>query len=293
MGFLFNIYFYMNRGVFIDFDALVSIENKIWIVDKTRSNVPMIKISKSEFNLIESGIYKSQGNKLDFNGKTFWLPTNLWNNIKIKCKNYGTNISNIAISLQEFLNTEVIDNLEYKINEKLLEQITNEVLDTYIICSRQVKQRYGNLIEKLNENLNSKGIKIKNYYFISENFRNQNDDEIKFKKIRLFLQHLIGYKTEGSNFMDKEITRYNEIHYYDTNSQTLNLTNEINNTLEFLLSKTEDGLRNVIKEDIEDYKPILWCHRINSNERNWIENKKVIINISKIITTFENFNPLT
>jgi len=59
-----------------------------------------------------------------------------------------------------------------------------------------------------------------------------------------------------------------------------------------LLSRTDDGLRNVIKEDIEDYKPVLWCHKINSNQVNWVENKKVVLNISKIITTFENFNPL-
>lgn len=281
----------MSTGVFIDFDALVSIDNKVWIIDKKNANLPLIKISKSEFNLINSGIYKNQGNKVDFNGKTFWLPTNLWNNIKIKSKNNGTNLSDIALSMQEFLNSEMIDNLEYVINQKLLDYIMNEVSDLYIICSKQVKERYTNLINKLREELLSKGLKVKNFYFISDNFTNQNDDDIKFKKIRLFLQHLIGYKTEKDHFVDESITKYQTIHYYDTNSQTIKLSTEVNNTLEFLLSRSENGLRDVIKEDIEDFKPVLWCHKINSNEVNWIENKKIIINISKIITTFENFNP--
>lgn len=283
----------MSTGVFIDFDALVSIDNKIWVVDKKNANVPLMKISKSDFNLIKSGIYKNQGNRVDFNGKTFWLPTNLWNNIKIKSKNNGTNLSDIALSMQEFLNSEMIDNLEYTINQKLLDNIMNEVSDLYIICSKQVKERFTNLISKLKEDLYSKGLKIKTFYFISDNFTNQNEDDIKFKKIRLFLQHLIGYKTDSDNFVDESITKYQVIHYYDINSQTIKLSNEINNTLEFLLTRTDNGLREVIKEDIEDFRPILWCHKINSNEVNWIENKKVILNISKIIKTFENFNPLT
>ena len=281
----------MNVGVFIDFDALVSIDNKIWVVDKKNANVPLMKISKTEFNLIKSGVYKNQGNKIDFNGKTFYLPTNLWNNIKIKSKNYNTNLSDIALSLQEFLNKEMIDGLDFELNDKLIDHIMNEVVDLYIICSKQVKERYSTMIEKVTQELRLKGLKIKNFYFISENFTNLNEDDIRFKKIKLFLQHLIGYKTEQDHFVDEEITKFEQIHYYDNNSQTLKLTQEINNTLEFLLSRTDDGLRNVIKEDIEDYKPVLWCHKVNSNQVNWVENKKVVLNISKIITTFENFNP--
>jgi hypothetical protein len=282
----------MNKGIFIDFDALVLIDSKIWVVDKKNANTPLMKISKTEFNLIKSGVYKNQGNKIDFNGKTFYLPTNLWNNIKIKSKNYNTNLSDIALSLQEFLNKEIIDELDFELNDKLIDHIMNEVVDLYIICSKQVKERYSTMIEKVTQELKLKGLKIKNFYFISENFTNLNEDDVRFKKIRLFLQHLIGYKTEQDHFIDEEITKFEQIHYYDSNSQTLKLTQEINNTLEFLLSRTDDGLRNVIKEDIEDYKPVLWCHKINSNQVNWVENKKVVLNISKIITTFENFNPL-
>lgn len=283
----------MNRGVFIDFDALVRVDNKVWIVNKKNANQPILKISKEDFNLIKNGIYKSQGNKVDFNGQTFWLPTDLWNNIKIKCKNYGINLSDIGISLQEFMNSEVIDNLDFEINKDFLNEFFNEIVDLFVICSKQVRERYTKMIDKLKEDLNQMGFKVRTFYFISDNFMNQNDDEIKFKKIRLLLQHLTGYKTEGDHFVDEEISKYSEIHYYDVNSQTLKLGDEINNTLEFLLSRTQDGLREVIKEDIQDFRPILWCHKINANQRNKTEAKRVLLNISKIIKTFENFNPLT
>lgn len=291
-GFFYLIYnVVMSLGVFIDFDALVNLENKVWIVDKKNSNQPILKISKSDFNLIKNGIYKTQGNKVNFNGETFWLPTDLWNNIKIKCKNFKINLSDIGISLQEFMNPEVIDNLDFEVNKDFLHEFTNKVVDLYVICSKQVRERYTKIIETLKEKLLAMGMKVKTFYFISDNFMNQNDDEIKFKKIRLLLQHLVGYKTEGNNFVDEEITKFDEIHFYDVNSQTLKLTDEINNTLEFLMSRTKDGLREVIKEDIEDFKPTLWCHKINTNQRNKIESKKVVLNISKIVKTFENFNP--
>ena len=45
----------MNNSKFLDIDILVNVENKAWIVDKNNPNVPIYKISKSDFNLIKSG----------------------------------------------------------------------------------------------------------------------------------------------------------------------------------------------------------------------------------------------
>jgi len=282
----------MRVGIFVDIDCLVKLESKVWIVDKNKANMPLLKISQSDFNLIKSGIFKNQGNKVDFNGQSFWLPTTLWNQIKVKCKNYNVNPINIAISLQEFLNKDLIESKNYEINKDVLNLFINEDCDFYIVCPRQVKSKYERLFLKIKDELEILGIVVRSFYFISENFMNQNDDDIRFKKTRLLLQHLSGHKTDGDHFIDEEITRYDMIHYYDINADTLNITKDINNTLEYLMSKTENNLREIIKEDIEDFKPTLWCHKINSNQLNRIENKKVILNISKIVRTFENFNLL-
>jgi hypothetical protein len=55
-----------------------------------------MKISKSDFNLIESGIFRKQNHKMEFNGKTFWLPTELVNKIKVKAKNAKADFSNLG-----------------------------------------------------------------------------------------------------------------------------------------------------------------------------------------------------
>ena len=281
----------MLRGIFIDLNVLLEMDNQAWVVDKKNANTPIVKISKSDFNLIKSGIFKNQGNKVDFNGRTYYLPTDLMNKIKIKTKSYNIDFSNLAISLQEFMSKSLIEEMKFEINKDVILELKNNIDDIYIICSKQTKRSYETIIEKIKEEFEKNGLKIKTFYPISENFMNQNDDDIKFKKMRLLLQHLVGYKTEGDKFKDEEITRYDQIHFYDNYSETLKITKEMNNLLEYLLSRSDDGLRSVIKENVQDFRPNLWVHKENENKMNKRSSEKVILNISKIVKTFENFNP--
>ncbi len=280
----------MNKAIFIDLDVIVKFENKAWVVNKKNANVPIFKIEQSDFNLIKSGIYKNQGNKLEFNGIEYYLPNDLMNKIKVKCKNYGYNISDLAISLQEFLNKSIIDKMDFEINQRFILDLKNDPSEIYIICSKKTKKNYESLIKVIEENFHKNGLKIKNFYFISENFMNEKDDDVKYKKMRLFLQHLVGYRTSGDKFIDEEITRYDQIFYYDTNSQTLNVSKQLNNLLEYLIHKTDPGLREVIKEDVVDFKPVFWSVKMNDNELKKLEREKVILSISKIIKNFESFN---
>ncbi len=279
----------MVNSVFIDLDALVKIENKAWIVDKNSPNIPLLKLSKSDFSLIKSGIYRSQNNKIEFNGVTYWLPSELINNLKIKAKISKIDFGNLAISLQEFLNKSIIDSLDFEVNNFLISKLKNTEDDIYIICSKQTKKNCQNIIDKIEKEFLKAGLKIKNYYFISETFYNQNEDNIEFKKMRLLLQHLLGYKTEGDKFIDQEITKYNKIHYYDSNINTLKISDKINELLSFVLSNTDKGLTNVIKEDVKDFRPTLYLNRVNDNEVNKIDNKKIILSLSTLIKTFESF----
>jgi len=279
----------MVKGHFFDLDVLLNIDAQAWVVNKDQPNIPIMKISKSDFNLIKNGVYKKQGNKIDFNGQTFWLPTEMVNKLKIKAKNNKVDFANFALSLQEFLNKDIIDNMDFTINEDLLMTLKNTTEDIYIICSRQTQRNYQTLLSKLEEKLKEIGIKVTAFYYITENFYNQNKDDVKFKKMRLLLQHLVGYKTDDQKFIDKELTRYDKLYYYDNNYDTLKISDDINGLLEVILSKTDNGIRDVIKEDIKEYKPCLFINKVNDNILNKIEQKKVIINISNVIMTFESY----
>ena len=282
----------MIKAHFFDLNTLVDIKQLCWIVDKTNPNIPIMKITKSDFNLIKSGIYKSQGNKVEFNGQTFWLPNEMFNRLKVKLKTNRISISNIGISMQEFLNSEIIKGIDFKLNLDNIIHLKNTSDDIYIICSKQTKKSYESIIDKLKEKLFEEGLKIKNFYFISETFYNSDNDDIKYNKIKLLIQHLVGYKTENNKFIDQEIERYDSIYFYDDELDTIKMSDEINVVLKFLLSKTDDGLKSVIKEDIKEYRPSLFINQITDNNFNRSLSKKVILDYTSLIKTFENFKKL-
>jgi hypothetical protein len=282
----------MRKGHFFDIDTLIIIDSQPWFISKDNPNIPIMKISQSDFNLSKNGIYKSHGNKLDLNGKTFWLSNELMNRLKIKAKNSKVDLSRLAISMQEFLNKDLIENLDFKIDIDILLPCKNTNDDVYIICSRNSKLAYESIVKKLEEKLKEIGISIKNYYFISETFYNRNSDETSYKKSRLILQHLVGYKTDGDKFIDEEIDKYNEIRYYDDDLNSIDLVKQSNRIFQYFLSKTDSITKLKIKDSIRSGENIIIANEITSNIQNKILSSKIVIEYSNIIKAFENFKSL-
>jgi hypothetical protein len=116
-------------------------------------------------------------------------------------------------------------------------------------------------------------------------------DSVKYKKSRLLLQHLIGYKTDGDKFIDTELKKYTKINFYDVEWDTLSICKEINVLLNFLVDNTKSGLKDIIKEDVKEFNPQLTVNRVSDNSINRIESQSAILEIGKIVKKFENFNP--
>lgn len=280
------------RAHFFDIDTLITLDNQPWIVSKDNPNIPIMKISQSDFNLSKNGIYKSHGNKIELNGKVFWLSNELMNKLKIKAKNSKVDLSRLAISMQEFLNKELITNLDFKLNMDVILPVKNTDDDIYIICSRNSKRNYECIIEKLEDKLKENGLVVKNYYFISETFYNRNSDETSYKKIRLLLQHLVGYKTDGNKFIDEELERYNEIQYYDDDIESISLISQSNKIFQMFLSKTDSVVKTKIKDSIKSGENIIVTNQLTSNTRNKFITNKVIVEYSNLIKAFESFRNL-
>jgi len=280
----------MIKSHIFDIDVLIKVDNRVWIVDKTNPSIPILKITKSDFNLINSGIYQSQGNKIEFNGRVFWLPNNLTNELKIKSKNTNFSMSNIGISMREFIDKDCIDSVGYDIMLDNIDFLKGTNDDIYIVCSSKIKRLYEPLLKRLEDRLISENIKIKDFYFVSENFYNQTEDDIKFYKIKMLLQQLIGYRIKKTSFVDEEVQRYDIVNYYDNNFDTLEITNDINPLFTTVLNRTDDSITSSIKEDVKEFKPCLVVTQISENEVNRKNSKKVNIVYSKIFKSFIKFN---
>jgi hypothetical protein len=277
------------KAHFFDLDTILTTDNKVWLVDKTIPNIPIMKISQSDFNLIKKGIYKSQGNSINFSGHTYWLPTDLFEKIKIKAKNHRADISNLAFSLQEFMNKELIENLDYDINLENILHLKNTDDDIYVICSKNTKRNYELMISKIEDKLKENGLIIKKFYFISETFYNKVSDDISHKKVRLLLQHIVGLKTEGDKFTEEKLAQYDELFFYDDEENVIKLAKESNKLLTVLLSNTDNKLKEIIKEDLKSKKYTIYVNLITGNKVNRFVTTKVDIQFSNLITVFESF----
>jgi len=285
---VFLIYTFMNAH-FIELDIILKTESKPWIVDKQNPNIPIMKMDISEFNLFKSGVYKSQGNKISFNGKVFWLSTEFMNKLKVKSKKHKVDISNLGVSMQEFLNPEVIENIKFDIDISLFRPIINTNDDIYIICSKNKKSNFEKQISKLEEKLEEIGLKVKKYYFISETFYNKDDDEISYLKSKLILQHLLGLKTNGDIFINEEIENYNQITFYDDNLKSIQMCRDINTILENLLLKSEKEIKLLVKDKIKNDDNFLLIKEFTHNKANRFKEYNVQLEYSNIIKSFENF----
>jgi hypothetical protein len=275
---------------FIDLEIILKLESKPWIVDKNNPNVPILKIEKSDFNLYQSGIYKSHGNKLSFNGNTFWLPNEFMNLLKVKTKKLKIDISNLGISMQEFLNPEISKNIDFNLDISIFNNIVNTNDDIYIICSKNNKSIFENQILQLEEKLKELGLSIKKYYFISETFYNKNEDSIAYLKSKLLLQHLLGLKTDGDVLTSEKIDDYNQITYYDDNLKSISLAKDLNKLLENLLLKTTSDIKLSVKDKIKNDDNFLTIKEYTHNKANKFNEFQIQLEYSNIVKSFENFN---
>lgn len=278
------------KSHFIDIDILIKNDSKPWIISKDNPNIPIMKIEPTDFKIFKSGIFRNQNNKMDFNGKTFWLSNDFMNKVKLSAKKYKADISNLAISLQEYLNKDVTDNISFEIDMSIFNSMINTNDDIYIICSRNTKKNYEKAINKLEEKMKEIGLQIKNFYYISETFFNRNDDDISHLKVKLILQHLIGLKTESDKITNIEITNYKQISFYDDNKSAIELAKRINNVLESLLVKTDKETKLKIKDEIKNRENVLVVKEYTHNKSKKFLETIVELEYSNVIKNFENYN---
>ena len=111
-------------------------------------------------------------------------------------------------------------------------------------------------------------------------------------KIKLLLQHAVGYKSEYDKFTDNDITKYDMIYLYDKSLPLLNLTSSVKHIFDTMILSTDKGLVDVIKDDLRDTTPIIYINRIEDNKFNPIRVEKIELNTGRLIKKFEAFGNL-
>lgn len=275
---------------FFDIDTLITVNSKVWLIDKLKPNIPLVKINKSEFNLIKKGVYKKDNINFEISGQKYWLSQELLNKIKIQSKNKETNIANLAFSMVEFMSNDLVDNNDFTIHIENIQHLKNTQDDIYIICSKNTKSNYESIIKKLDEKLLKLGLQVKSYYYISETFYNRDREDIINKKLKVLLQHLIGLKTENGFLTEEEITKYKIVNLYETDLNTVKMFSTINDILKAMVDKSDQSLQEQIKDLIKNDQPKALVKLVTFNKVNKFVETEVELMWQNIFKTFESFN---
>jgi len=269
---------------FFDIDTLIKVDNKVWIVDMDKPFIPLLKIDKPDFNLIRSGIYKKDKNSVKLNDVGYWFPEDVYNNLKVRVTKHRANMSNLSFSMQEFLNPAILDKISFKIHGKHIEHLKNTLDDVYIICSKNTKKNYNKILDRLEEKLE---LKVEKYYFVSDTFYNTDKDEMAYKKAVVLLKHLFGYDIENKSFIQEQVKEYDTVFFYECDEKSIQQVKEMNNLLEFILNKSEDHIKKMIKDKLSEKKITL--KKVNFNNANVFSSENILLEWDNVIKTFESF----
>lgn len=261
-------------------NSLVNIERKIWIIEKNNPTEPILRLSESDFKMVESGIFRGQGNRVEFNGRTYYISNDMIKRLGKIAERKTFNLNNLGISLREYLDKELIDKLKFQILSENISHLRNLTEDFYIISTRLIEDKYTKLTNELSEELTNEGIKVEKIYFINETFYNQDEDETSYKKAVILLQHLFGLKIKDHKFVAESTERYNEVCYYDAVESTISDLKSINTIFESIYNNTEnESLRNVVKTLLEKLDLKVQLNLVTTNELNRFNTTEIDIHV--------------
>jgi hypothetical protein len=259
------------------------------LVSKIKPSIPIIKIDQSEFNLIKKGVYRKFNQQFTIGNKSYWLSDNIINDLKIKCKKLGVDITDLSFSMQEFMNPNIIEKLDYKIWTENFEHLKNTNDDIYIICSKNSKKNYEVIIKKLEEKLKDLGLVVKEYYYLSETFYNRDKDDVSQKKVKILIQHSIGLKTEIDKFINEEVTQYEEVNLYEDEINCIEVCKGYSEIIRFLVSNSTDEIKESVKSIIKEKQLLININQVTFNKINRFITTPVKIEWQNVIKTFEGF----
>lgn len=270
---------------FFDIDLFFKSNQQVRLVDKTKPDNTILKFSKSDYNVLKNKLYLNQDLKLRIDNQYFYFNKPIYDKIKILCKKFNTNPSNLSFDFSEFK-----DELKFEINIDPIKHLFGTKDIVYIICSKMKNPFYEKMIEKLDNILRSNQIKPRDYYYLSENTTTMNDsDLIRYKKMKIFLQHLVGYKTNDNSFIDEKLTSIDDLYYYNDNRSDISGMSIFNTFFRKILFNTDEYLKDIIIKDTQSKIKTLTTHLVTSNRLNRFETNFYDLSYNNRLRRFKDF----
>jgi hypothetical protein len=263
----------MKAHIFNIDNLLIEIDQKVWVIDKSKPNEHLLKISKEDFDLIRSGVYKEENLSIKFGEKTYYLPKNFFDSLSKKVSKQR-DIEDLTFSFREFIDPKSVNGLKINYNLEHILHLKNTTDDIYFITSKSIERKYSSIHTELKDRLKEEGLLVKQIYYLNQSYFYQNKDYNIKKICNVLLSNLSGKLIEDNKFTEELDRNYKEVNYYDSNYVTINrIKEQINRFADNIgyTGKTKLVLNKVTSNRLEKFK-------------------KITINFNKYIKKFEKFN---
>lgn len=276
-------------------NTLWYIHSDIWVIDKSKPEVPIIKISPIDFALIKSGIYIKDNYPIEYNGETFYISNDIYEKLGRKIR--YPKLSKFGISYSEFFDEEILNKKEVKLLLHNIKHLIGKDVEIGVITARSDRRRHAPLLNKLREKLAEHGFSIDKIYFVSESIRMVGlTGKITYNKNKVLLEHMLGLTIKDDHFIPIKKDMYDKVYFYDDVRQNIMSTNAIQEYFDTLVRKSDDEVVEYINERLKIH-PQLITNLVSNNEANPFETHiitlrtptKFPIQMDKITTKFENF----
>lgn len=270
--------------------TLWKIEAKLAVIDKKEPQTIIYRIPAEEVNFMKE-FYKSQDLKVTYNGYTWYLSEKIWN--AIKATKNKIKLEDIGISFREFTDSEILENQINKTEYLLenLDHLKNSNIEVGFVTARSNKKNHKKnleaLIEKIERKLHTRVNKI---YFVNDIDKKDDSDITAFRKAKIILEYLTGYKIKGNKFVNLKQTHYKNISFYDDDSKNIDMVNNLQSMLERFLVRTELDVKKEILNVLKNNELRYTTNMITQNKiQPFITKEQVLLNPNHI-RLFEKFS---
>lgn len=262
-----------NAHIFNIDNLLINFDKKIWIIEKNNPSKCLLRIDKSDYDLIKSGVFKSDNLPMNFNGNVYWLSINIFNKLN---RNKSDELS---FSFREYTDPDTIQDMKITYDLAPIKHLKNTNDDIYFISTKGSEKKYGHFYTKLIDELRENGLIVKQVYYLNQSFFAQSKDSNIKKICYVMISNLLGKLIEEDGLSDDLNRDYNEVNYYDTNYVTIHKID----------SQFEEFLRMINNGEIDVKNKKVKLNLVSSNSLKPFSTTEILFNRS-YIKTYERFS---
>lgn len=228
---------------FFDLDGTLWKTGAMWRIVDLENNKIVFKLTQEEGQDIISGKYKESGIELPNSLYKPWISMEMWNEIikiypDIKLEKLGVDFSEFRDEKELRKQVEKLSVLAENANH--LKKDHSSVVG--VLTARGNKDAHEQILSCLLEELDERGISFdeNKIYFLNDDKRSRSSGSTSFKKAKIILEHIIGYKIIDSKYTKEPQDKFNVIHFYEDEWKNFEEVYKLFSTMMKIQNNTED-----------------------------------------------------